>query len=222
MRRVILPASVTSELEWPQVQPEDGPILWEFDFGWNKSEAPLFLSDKGAFNAHVLAVEEYSKKLSQQVVLYRGSLGIVSRIVGADDAVEAATIFGDYLHRLASFLPDSVTPYCLFESSPFPQGLSAQLMSKERFLHLELFLGPNLSPTAILLPPDELCTAEVLHKLEKLIALVGECRIIPQLRLSEMWEGLDILYVIPEAINNQGHRHLKGFEAAGGKIKSFN
>jgi hypothetical protein len=33
--------------------------------------------------------------------------------------VEAAIVFGDFLHRLASFLPDEATPYCLFEALLF-------------------------------------------------------------------------------------------------------
>ena len=224
---IILPAMLLSDLDWTEARQAalaaEAPILWEFDFGFNATQAPLFLSDRALFHAFVLAIEEFSKRLwkefssrTQGVVLYRGSLAIVHRIVTEGDEVEAAEVFGDYLHRLASFLPDDVTPYCLFESTPFSKGRTAQLTSKERFLHLNLSLEENLSKTGILLPPDELCTPAVLQKLEELMD--REHRIIPELRLSEMWEGLDKLYTIPEAVTSQGRRHLKGFEAAGGEI----
>ena len=40
---------------------------------------------------------------------------------------------------------------------------------------------------------------------------------IPETRLNEMWDGLDEIYVIDEAVSIQGERHLKGFIAAGGE-----
>jgi hypothetical protein len=48
--------------------------------------------------------------------------------------------------------------------------------------------------------------------------LAGPHRMIPEQRLNEMWGGLDLLYVIEEAVSLQGKRHVKGFEAAGGEI----
>ena len=47
-----------------------------------------------------------------------------------------------------------------------------------------------------------------------------EYRIIPELRLNEMWQGLDELIVIEEAVSPLGRRQIQGFLAAGGKIRS--
>ena len=221
MKRLLLPATLASDLDWTSQREEalsiEDEILWEFDFG-------RMTFDRGAFHAYVLAIEQFSAGLwkefssrSKGIVLYRGSLGIINQIMTASEEVEAATLFGDFLHRLASFLPDDVAIFCLFEKTPFNRGRSAQLMSKERFLHLRLELEENRSPVGILLPPDELCTPLVLKKLEQCMELAGPHRMIPEQRLNEMWDGLDLLYVIEEAVSAQGKRHLKGFEAAGGK-----
>lgn len=221
MKRLILPATLASELDWALQREEaiaiQDEILWEFDFGL------LSLND---FQAYVLAIEQFSagfwkefSSRSKGVALYRGSLGIQMTTASEEwDEVESATMLGDFLHRLASFLPEDAAVFCLFEETPFSKGRTAQLMSKERFLHLRLELEENRSTVGILLPPDELCTPSVLKKLERCMDLAGPHRIIPEQRLNEMWEGLDQLYVIEEAVSPQGRRQIKGFEAAGGEI----
>jgi hypothetical protein len=223
--RIILPAGLSSDLDW-KTKIGEGDILWEFDFGFSTSR--LLLNDQAAFNAYTLAIDLFSKTLwkehasrSTGVVLYRGSLDIVQRVMATEemDEIETANVFGDFLHRLASFLPDEATPFCLFEATPFEAAKSAQLMSKERFWHLYLSLEENKSPRGILLPPDELCSPEILEKLGQLIRTVGPHRMIPETRLNEMWDGLDELYLIDEALSLQGKRHVRGFIAAGGEIK---
>lgn len=219
MRHIILPAHLQSDLDWKLPDSLKEPILWELDFGFKER---VFLSDQAAFQAYIFAIEQFSKMIpSKRVVLYRGSLDIIHRIVLDSeeiDEVEAAEAFGDFLHRLASFLPEGVEPFCLFESSPFGRGRSAQLMSKVRFWHLKLSLEESTSPVGVLLPSDEQCTPEVLKQLEVCMDLAGPHRMIPEKRLNEMWEGLERLYVIPESVSSQGKRHLMGFEAAGGEI----
>ena len=222
--KIILPAGLASDLDW-KIPETSEQVLWEFDFGFSSEN--VFLNDQAAFNGYILAIEQFTKQLwnshSKGVVLYRGSLDIVQRIMAAEetDEVSAASLFGDFLHRLASFLPDEAIPFCLFESTPFGSAKSAQLMSKERFWHLHLSIEENKSPQGILLPPDELFTPDVLDQLEQLIEKIGPHRIIPEKRLSEMWDGLDELFVIEEAISLQGMRHIKGFIAAGGEVKKF-
>lgn len=216
MKTIRLPAGLNSDLDW-NINEESENILWELDFEFGDP------SDQAAFNSYILAMDQFSKvwkKFADRsigVVLYRGSLDIIRKIEG--DEVEAAGIFGDLLHRLASFLPDEATPYCLFEHSSFGRARTAQLLSKARFCHLHLTLEENTSLRGILLPSDEACTSEILEKLEKLMDKVGPHRMIPETRLNEMWDGLDELYVIEEAISVQGQRHIKGFIAAGGEIK---
>ncbi len=218
MKTIILPAGVSNDLDW-RLQKEEArntseQILWEFDFA--------FVHDQPAFNAYILAVDHFCTDIwkefadrSKGVVLYRGSLDILRKI--DLDEVEAAHLFGDLLHRLASFLPDEAIPYCLFEDSSFGEARSAQLMSKERFIHLHLSLEEQKLPQGILLPSDEACTPEVLEKLQSLMQRVGPHRMIPETRLNEMWDGLDQLFVIEEAVSVQGQRHINGFIAAGGE-----
>lgn len=45
-----------------------------------------------------------------------------------------------------------------------------------------------------------------------------EARLIPEVLLTEMWEGIDELYVLEAGVTLQGRRKLAGFEAAGGII----
>ncbi len=230
MKTIILPASISSDLDWSkEVQEMQGPVLIELDFGWNRG--PFFVNDSAAFQTFTLALDQFSKDIwplikdnSLGVVLYRGSLSILSTLVVADGElapVEAATIFGNYLHRLASFLPDEADIYCLFEStSSFTVGETAQLLSQDRFLHLQLALTPSEAPIGVLLPPDELCSLPVIQKLTELLENAPELRVIPERRLNELWHGLDELIVFEEALTAQGKRQLLGFEAAGGKIRS--
>jgi hypothetical protein len=209
-----LPAGLSSDLDWDLTEVKDAQeILWELDFD--------LIPDQGAFNSYILALDQFTKvwkefgDRSKGVILYRGSLDILKKI--DEDEVEAANIFGDLMHRLASFLPDEATPYCLFDHSSFGKARTAQLLSKTRWSHLQLSIEENLSPKGILLPSDEACTPEILAKLETLMEKVGPHRMIPETRLNEMWDGLDEIYVIEEAVSVQGERHLKGFIAAGGE-----
>ena len=228
MKRIILPASSSSDLDWPK-EIIQGPVLIEFDFGWNRG--PFFVNDSVAFQSCVLALDQFSqevwpriKKCCAGVVLYRGSLSILASLAIADgelDAPQAATVFGSYLHRLASFLPDEVAVYCLFDDhASFSLGEVAQLLSQDRFLHVQLSMAHAQMPWGVLLPPDELCTPQIICALTGLLESTPELRIIPEKRLSELWEGLDELIVFEGALTMQGRRQLLGFEAAGGKIRS--
>jgi hypothetical protein len=229
MKTIILPADLTSDLDWAVQRQEalasSESLLWELDFGFHAPR--FFLNDQAAFQSFTLAMDQFCllwkefSARSKGVILYRGSLDIVQRVIAAEELtlVEAASVLGDFLHRLASFLPDEAAPYCLFETTPFGKALSAQLMSKERFLHIHLSLEELRYSRGVLLPPDELCTDAVLNQLE--ILLNRDTRVIPEKHLNEMWDGLDELTVIESAVSLQGKRHLAGFIAAGGEVKKF-
>lgn len=183
MKTIVLPAGLSSDLAWDLTEAKDADqILWELDFA--------FVYDQAAFNSYILALDQFVevwKKFasSRGVILYRGSLDILKKI--DEDEVVAANIFGDLLHRMASFLPDEAIAYCLFDHSPFGKARTAQLLSKVRFCHIQLSLEENKSPKGILLPSDEACTPEILDKLETLMEKVGPHRMIPETRLNEMW-----------------------------------
>lgn len=217
MKILTLPAEASSDLEWVFEECD----FVELDFGWGK--APLFIDDEVLFQSHAFAVQQLGHRCPG-VILYRGPLAIISSLVLAREevtSVERATIFGNYLHRLASFLPDEVTAYCLFENcAPFTKGEAAQLMSQDRFWPLELSLVPRKEACGLLLPPDELCSKEVIARLTEILETEPGLRVIPERRLNELWEGLDELIVLEGALSLQGKRQLLGFEAAGGKIRS--
>ncbi len=86
-------------------------------------------------------------------------------------------------------------------------------MSKERFQHLSMGEPPN--ERGFLLPADRACSEEVLSVLESYL----DRRVIPEAMLNEMWDGLDHLVVVEDAMSSLGLRQLKGFEAAGGVIE---
>src|SRR5580704_3647702 len=99
MNTIVLPAGLSSDLDWNLEEAKNsGEILWELDFAFS-------INDQAAFNAYVLAIDHFAPfwkefaDRSKGVVLYRGSLDIIRKIA-LTDAVEAANIFGDFLHRL--------------------------------------------------------------------------------------------------------------------------
>lgn len=233
MKKITLLAGLSSEFDWSLPKKEalesDGDrILWEFDFEFSASQ--LFLTDPIAFNAYALAIDFFCHDLwlpfsdqSSEVILYRGSLDILHRIVISTeqfDPLKSATFFGDFLQRLSLFLPEKAIPYSIFEApSSFSPAETAQLLSKERFQHLQLsFDEENVLRKGLLLPPDHLWTEKIKKNLDIFLSKEHSIRVIPEKFLSEMWDELDQLIVIKEAVTSVGHRQLKGFEIAGGEI----
>lgn len=216
MKTVVLPAHLQSDLNW---EPQEGAdVLWELDFQFAD------LNDQATFYSYVVAIEHFVKNIwssqSIGVVLYRGGIDIFKRLIPHEDEVEAATIFATYLQRLASFLPDEIKPYCLFD--PPRSAKEVQLISKDRFSHLHLSLEEVDYPLGVLLPTDAYCLEDVLNKLDAILKDLKEpYRIIPELRLMEMWNGLDSLIVIKGSVSVQGKRQIQGFIAAGGEVKEF-
>ena len=237
MTSIILHASLDSDLDWTYARElatqSEGPILWEFDFGFPSKN--ISLNDAGIFFSYTLALEQFVKTLYQEfkersigAVLYRGSPDIFLRILvteEGDQELIAATIFAEYFHRLASFLPEEIKPFCLFEGAHFfSKARFLQLTSKDRFWHLELSLQePEEFLQGLLLPEDDFCTLAIQIRLEQLLAsLEGQkYRVIPEGRLVEMWQGLDQLMIIEESVSPQGKRKILGFLATGGEVINF-
>jgi hypothetical protein len=165
----------------------------------------------------------------------------------------AADVFADYLHRLSSFLPENLIPFCLFDVSSIESDAALSLLlSRERFQHLLLALKRSKLPLGCLnweegkcfggwigrgapyfaavhdvalgvcVPPEENMTKDLLKQLDNVFAeldgLQVAYRVISELYLNESWDGIDELIVFESAITAQGHRKLKGFLAAGGKV----
>ncbi len=141
-------------------------LFWEIDLGL--SSFAFTPENSAAFFSFSLAVEEFTMKLWPEfhkqtfgVTLYRGlppSEKNFSRAdwepsfldwssdlgVNATDSsyeLYCVQMLSEYVHRLLSFLPDSVLPFAWIDvSSIHSPGRVAQLFSKERFEHIQLAL----------------------------------------------------------------------------------
>ncbi len=198
-----IPCALSDDLLWKEQRD-----LCHLDFGWT---GRLNLEDPAFIESHVIAVKQLKK--GRGVILYQGPLDIVRRIVGENE-LEGANLFGAFMQRLAAFVPDEMTPYCLFTTEGFSKGRALQLMSPDRFWNVTL--DEQKYPLGLLLPQDHMFDEKVVES-----TLPDEpYRVIPELRLHEMWDGLDELIVMEETLTMQGKRQLQGFLAAGGKVRS--
>ena len=141
------------------------------------------------------------------------------------------TLFAEYLHRLISCMPEELLPFIFFDASKISSpSLIAQLVSPVRFAYLYTrlqaaawpLLGDLQSNLGFLLPSDPYCDREVLSQLDR---HMHECRkqniafrILTEEKLSEEWDNLDQLIIIPQTLTPQVTRKLQGFVAAGGRV----
>lgn len=237
-----LDASLRSDLKWDGARElakgaNGRYLLWEFD--WGSDEFSLY--DPVVFQAFGQAIDHFVKTLWEEfkeetlgVVLYRGTIDFADRFIWplehleecGQSSVSYATVFAAYLHRLLSFFPDVVQPFCLFDTSGCgSRSRLAQLLSKERFEHIHLSLSATqTSELAICLPHDDYLTDEQLDRLDQVMAELqsqgAAYRIISESRLAQEWDGIEKLLILPEAVSPMGRRLLQGFEAAGGEILS--
>ncbi len=251
-----LPAHLNDDLSWTkekeqaqQIIASGKFILWEIDLG-----LPSFTftpENSAAFFSFSVALEEFSATLWPEfktqtfgVALYRGEIPNKTNFpMGEWEAAYLESslsyelfctqMLSEYIHRLISFLPDSVLAFVIVDvSSISSPGKIAQLFSKERFEHVQVILkgdpcwseysSPGLG---LYLPKDELLDASLIQELDKLMVQLKEkgtaYRIIPEDKLTEQWDGIDTLIVPEQAISSQGKRKLLGFAAASGTILSF-
>lgn len=230
MKTIILPADASQDLSW-KIQKKQAyeaeQILWEFDFKLEKSR--FSLDREVIFNSCLIALETFSQEMwqlfsekTQGIILYKGSLEFIKQIsedLEGFSLVDAADFLGDFLQRLMAVLPENVKVYSLFERTPhFSPSQTCQLLAKHRFQHLLLSLTPDPESTkGLLLPPDELWTADLYPKIDKLLEK-NQLRLIPEKLLNEMWNGLNELLVFKNALSRQGMRQVEGFQAAEGVV----
>ncbi len=156
-----------------------------------------------------------------------------------------ADALSSYCQLLAHHLPDEL-PLVLCFNAEFLPSLSRalNLLSRERFEHFLLALQtpswpmPSLhwnqdglsfrplpAPTALCFPKNDLMTEETFFEIDKILDALYESnqsfRVVFEEFLTEQWEGLDEIQVLPHALSAQGKRKLLGFEAAGGKIREL-
>ncbi|NNM43916.1 MAG: hypothetical protein HKM07_06190 [Chlamydiae bacterium] len=157
------------------------------------------------------------------------------------------SVFSEYLHRLISYLPDTLPVFCLLdvtEESSFAKV--AHLLSKERFPHVHLIIRGSIYPFGELLwddtcirsmpiqdniivgvcvPSEEICGLSHLSDLEIIIQDLSQkkipFRMIFESLLNEQWGELEEIVIISSGISVQGKRKLQGFCAAGGFVVSY-
>jgi hypothetical protein len=265
-----LPARLSDDLNWSKEKAiaeqmvEAGKYLfWEIDLGLDSFQ--FTPEDSASFYSFSLAMEEFSKQLWPQfqehtfgVALYRGMFppvqnfpfthweGAFSEWAAGDYELYSVQMLSEYLHRLISFLPDTVLPFALIDATQMSSTARvSQIFSTARFEHLHLAIKGATVPFSgmgweegwmgciprtsnnlgVLLPTDACFSASIRKSLDEIIHdLKGKnepFRIVPEEKLTEQWDGLDKLIVISEGLSPQGKRKLLGFAAAGGEITTF-
>lgn len=256
-----LPAQLNDTLDWStqieqahQIISSNKSLLWEIDLGL--PDFQFTPDNSAAFFSFSLALEEFTSKVwplfanhTFGAALYRGGLPNFPlshwETAFVDSSYSCYTLYSiqmlsEYLHRLISFLPDTILPFAFIDATTIASpAKAAQLFSKARFEHLHLALKgakspfPGLCwetgqpflasspPIAIYLPDDALIDPAFLQKLDNLLPHLTDFRWIPEEKLTEQWDGLDLLLVDPDKISLQGKRKLLGFIAAGGAVESF-
>lgn len=160
----------------------------------------------------------------------------------SDRELFCADAFAAYFQLLAHRLPDDLPLVLCFDARSIENRSRAlRLLSKERFEHFLLALRsenwpmpglrwegeafsfvPNGASLGICIPPAAALTDDCLVRLEKIMERLDAkgilFRAIPEAFLSDQWEGLDEICVLPEALSVQGKRKLRGFSAAGGQV----
>ncbi len=218
-----LKAHPSSDLDW-EIDPEQ-EVTWHLDFGWTVLD-PF---DEALFNANFLAVEEFAKRVpkAKKVVLAICD-GQFADFIQVDEPMNlyCVELFSEYLHRLASVLPDETIAEVRVDISKKQNFAEMMLLfCRRRFEHFSLEFSNIHLPIegdqkiAVSLPQDEKYDIEIFQKLfTDLSDYSFKC--IPEELLNEHWEGVDYLIVDPESMGDIGRRMLYGFEAAGGTIIS--
>lgn len=150
----------------------------------------------------------------------------------------------DYLDLLAGHMSQILPLYALLDATAVPDlSWQMQMLAKEKFPRFELGVrGSHIGHFALdwtkedsLLVPSRneqvgLCLpiAEDKSHYENLSRAAEALnvrkipfRTIPESQLTQEWDGLDVLFVLPESVSVEGKRKLMGFCAAGGQVVSM-
>lgn len=247
---IVLPAGPEEELTWKKEleQAEScKAIVWQMDWGKHSSH----LTDEAIFASQALALKAWGEVIgprflerTEGVVLYKGPVCPPLKNEALDryhlwredrgDTLLLRRLYSsgllyEYLHRLGSFLPDTVSLLAELDasaiSSPAEQAL---LLSSERTLHLQLTVrgakipvGQRPSTIGLCLPSEDYWTEEFVRKLDELLDtfVQDDYRLVPERLLNEQWDGLDEIIVLEAALTTKGRRMLQGFVAAGGSVR---
>lgn len=230
MQLISLDASPSSDLKWETESA--GTYFLDFHF------EDLDPFDQGQFHAHLFAVEEFTRQFphAKQVALAKvggkfwpllkksAQMEEMIHENKVDREIFSAQLFSEYLHRLASALPEETTPLLLCDI-PEEEKIEHLVMPfcRRRFEHFSLcFLQKTIpiegdAPLIVVLPQDTEYRPAVFSQIfESFRKEKFKC--IPEELLNEHWDGVDLLVVEPSSLGKMGQRMLCGFEAAGGTI----
>jgi hypothetical protein len=241
---ITLPAKTTDDLSWgPQLeaaaQAKDAgkKIIWIFDLGIDP--VCSCFTNSAHFSSQALALTTFTKIYPQFAAstekLVLASSALYRDIDPRDECepidtldepfrtrLAAMTLFADYLHRLASFLPEEVTIEVLIDGSGIEREI---LLSKERFRHLTVRKEKKQATVGCVIPNDEFCDAKTRLALSEMLAWIETqnkvYRCIPEALLNEEWSGLDTLVFFAPKMTRLGHRMAQGFIASGAQVLYF-
>lgn len=241
---MLLKARPSDDLDWVI---EKKPEIFEFDLGLSAPYYPI--DDQLEFSARARALKHFTESVwpkypNTEGILYRGSVDFSEYFLWNEkqesqlmefskDLPEmnelhqkrlfCASVFVYYFQMLAHNLPDEMSLKLVLDLSI--SGSLAEkyhLLFPMRFEHFELeHKLLSSSNVGVLFPRDEMCSKEVLIKLDHLLHQLDRPRVVYELSLTEEWEGLDELLVLPGILSEQGKRGVMGFVAAGGEVKEI-
>ncbi len=225
---ITLSADPSSNLDWEVT----GDGIYFLDFGWTKLD-PF---DPALFNANLLAVQEFAKRFpnAKKVVLARTN-GQFSQLLASSEKMEerslesglkheifCAELFSQYLHRLASVLPDETEPVVMVDIADNNHFAEMVLLfCKRRFEHFQLMFSAISLPiegeakTIVSLPEDQKYDPDIFGPLFRSLE---NFKCIPEELLNEHWDEVDSIVIDEQSLGPIGKRMLNGFEAAGGEI----
>lgn len=237
----MLDVSFSSKFDWdPELLEKK---FLEIDLGLFKSG--FLFDDQIRFQATGNVLESLCQKAPgcEKILLYRGpldwtkmhpiSLSLKNRLDEwmADvyqmktaslhlQTLFAVNVLSEYLHRIASFAPDTVQFSVFFtDLETFRISHLAQLLSKNRFTHFEIENDPFEGNIGLILPKDEMVDENVLKKIDDVLKLYDHnVRCIPEEMIPQMWHRLEKLYAIDGKVSRFGMRGIQGFEAAEGEV----
>ncbi len=223
---------------------EGNPSVFEFDLGLHEPYFPL--EDELYFNSLGVALSHFTKEVwplfpQARGILFRGKADFSSffRWTESQEAnyriwkenlphndeihlkrLFCAEAFVNYFQMLAHKLPDEL-PLTLVLNAENTGSLAQtlHLLSPERFEHFHLESGFQFeSNVGVCFPPDSECSRQVLDTLDILLRKLPSYKAVYEPLLTEQWDGLDQIYVLPNALTQRGKRKLMGFKAAGGEV----
>lgn len=235
---ISLDARLSSCLDWSKQKQEallamdqGYCIFWKLDLGLfdhlNSS-----LADTQQFYSLGISIDHFKEFVahflssSSGVLLYEGDWNFLkSASHSFSELLQNRNVALDYIKSLASGLPEelpcylkicyprcSLSEYLYFFSKEAFEGF--HLLLEGEFKNYFAMEAPRLG---IVLPSLD----KILH-FEQLIQQLHlqsiPFKVIPELLITQEWDGLDYLLIFSDSISFQGKRKLNGFLAAGGSI----